>query len=804
MLKRRLSDFVTMLLVCGLSLFLIVYVGFGEAQRTYTQFHVEKLHAQDKILQTAMSGYLRAGLPLRQYVGFPTRADAILASDSSISTITVFDESGRTVFFRGDYEVEQLPPRAEITDDQEVSDIDLRQSDDYLHVVLPLSNKFETVGSLVISTPLATIKRELKDRFKILLIWAAILSVGFACFTALFGPRLSTSRAPWLQIAFAVAFLTMSAMVVGNLISVYSDGAQSKTKTLADSLGQRLRDIVDFNIKIHELEGIDNVFAEYRRVNSDISTIALIVNGQVTIHSDPSKIDEPWTKERGSYEYMIDLSRPEQNANQVKVAVALPTEVVSRQVLRSVKNFSALFVASAFLAGLFLHMARSLQWLQVPVTEQGKTRQASDFTDFELGLIKAIFFVAVLSEHLIYSFFPQFVAQLLSETGSVSGLVSMPFMAYYLFFALSLIPAGYYAQRIGPRRLIYAGLSLASFSLLSLGFAHDFESVVVARSAAGIGQGILFIGVQCYILAKAQPGKKTQGAAIIVFGFQGGMISGMAIGSLLVVYLGPQAMFLLAGTIATAATIYTIILVPTVSPAVSKAYNTASNPRWLGHDLWRMLRNLDFIQTILLIGIPAKAVMTGIIIFALPLLLAQQQYAQEDIGQIIMLYAIGVLAASTYASRFVDRTGRTESILFWGAFVSGIGLLLVGYSGSLSHSEYASDERLASLAMIVGVTIVGLAHGFINAPVVTHIADSKLARDIGPNTATAGYRFLERVGHVAGPIMVGQLFFLTGQSAVVIGWIGGGVAVLGLFFILACAPRDPNASHREYAHGRTS
>ena len=130
--------------------------------------------------------------------------------------------------------------------------------------------------------------------------------------------------------------------------------------------------------------------------------------------------------------------------------------------------------------------------------------------------------------------------------------------------------------------------------------------------------------------------------------------------------------------------------------------------------------------------------------------------------------------------------------------------MLVGYSGSLSNSEYASDERLASLAMIIGVTIVGLAHGFINAPVVTHVADSKLAHDIGPNTATAGYRFLERVGHVAGPIIFGQLFFLTGQSAVVIGWIGGGIAALGLFFILASKPRDPNASQRDYAHARTT
>ena len=800
MLKRRVTDSLTMLFVCGLSLLLVVYVGFGEAQRTFTQFHVEKLHAQGQILQTAMSGYLRAGLPLRQYVGFSTRADAVLASDSSVSTITVFDSSGRTVFTRGDREVELLQPGSDVGESEGSAGIDLRQDDEFLQVVLPLSNKFEMVGSLVISTPREIIKEQLSKRFKILLTWAGILSAGFAIFVATFGPRLAAYRAPWLQIVYAMTFLAMSAMVVGILISVYSEGAQAKTKSLADSLGQRLRDIVDFNINIHELDGIDQVFAEYRGLNPDISALALIVNRQVVIHSDASKAGGPWTKGRGSYEFTIDLTRLEENANNVEVAVVLPRQVVSRQVLRSVKNFAALFVASAFMAGLFLHLARSLQWLGLSDNSPEERRRSWDFTDFDLSLIKAIFFVAVLCEHMIYSFFPQFVTQLLTESGAASSLISTPFMAYYLCFALSLIPAGHYAQWIGPRRLIYIGLSLASFSLLSLAFVHDIMGLTLARAAAGIGQGILFIGVQCYILAKAPPEKKTQGAGIIVFGFQGGMISGMAIGSLLVVYMGPQVIFLLAGGVAAAATVYAIFLVPAVSPKDSRAYQSGSDLRWLGRNLWRMMCNLEFFKTIILIGIPAKAVMTGIIIFALPLILAQQKYAQEDIGQIIMLYAIGVLAASTCVSRLVDQTGKTESILFWGAFISGAGLLMVGFSGFLQHGQLASDGRLASLATIVGVTIVGLAHGFINAPVVTHVADSKLAQEIGPNTATAGYRFLERVGHVAGPIVVGQLFFFTGQSAAVIGWIGGVVAVLGIVFILACTPGSPRSPNREYLH----
>ena len=801
MIKRRLRDFVTMLLVCGLSLFLVVYVGFGEAQRTYTQFHVEKLHAQGKILQTAMAGYLRAGLPLRQYVGFPVRADAILASDPSVASIAVFDTSGRSVFGRGQHPVPLLSADPTAGDDRDSPKIDLRQTKEYLQVVVPLSNKFETVGSLAIAMPRTIIVKQLERQFQYLLILAGALSVGFAWFAATFGPRLVELRTPWMQIVFGLTFLAMSALVVGTLISVYSEGAQSKTKSLTDSLGQRLRDVVDFNINISEIHGIETVFGEYRRLNPDISAIALIVNGEVVIHTDPSLQGKPWMSQPHSYEYMIDLSRPEKSANDVRIAVSLPTEVVFRQVLRSVKNFAALFVASAFLAGLFLHLARSLQWLQVPGALRNTKRVEREFVDFELGLVKAVFFVAVLCEHLIYSFLPQFVTKLLADSGQSASLLSTPFMAYYLCFALSLIPSGHYAQRIGARRLIYLGLSVAALSLLSLAYVHDFFSVTAARAAAGIGQGALFIGVQCFILAKAPPEKKTQGAAIIVFGFQGGMISGMAIGSLLVGYIGAQGIFILAGTIASLAVVYTILLVPAVSSTGSAVYGGA-DLRLLFYNLGRMLRSRDFIRTIFLIGIPAKAVMTGIIIFALPLLLAQQQYAQEDIGQIIMLYAIGVLAASTYISRLVDQIGKTEGILFWGAVISGVGLVLVGLSGALPHPGPGANRVVMNVVMILGVITVGFSHGFINAPVVTHIADSRLARDIGPNSAAAGYRFLERGGHVAGPIVVGHLFLFAGQRAVVVGWIGAAIVLLGLVFVLMTAPTDPNRSPRDIAQER--
>lgn len=488
-----------MFLVSGLSLLLVVYVGFGEAQRTVHQFQVEKLDAQGTILQTAMANYLRAGLPLKQYVGFATRAEAVLASDSSISAMIVFDLDGSPVFVGGDGNIPLLPVASAETNANEGPD--LRQNDDYVQVVLPLRSKFEAVGSLAVTMPSATITERLEERFRSLLGMALALSLAFAWFASAVGPRLAGQRTPWLQIVYALTFLAMSGAVVATLVSVYSEGAQAKTKSLADSLGERVRDVVDFNINIDELEGLDRVFGEYRRLNPDISAAGLTVNGQVLIHTDPDAVGGPWISDRQTYEYVIDLTRAEKNANEIHVAVALPAKVVYRQVARSVKNFGALFVASAFLAGLFLQLARSLQWMQSAGAAPGAQSEGREFSDIELGLVKSVFFVAVFVEHLTYSFLPQFMTQLATDAGLSTGYASAPFMVYYLCFALTLIPAGHYAQQIGPRKLMYVGLTLAAIGLLSLASMNDFFLVLLARATAGIGQGMLFIGVQCYILA---------------------------------------------------------------------------------------------------------------------------------------------------------------------------------------------------------------------------------------------------------------------------------------------------------------
>jgi len=773
---RRLGDGITMFIVTGLSLLLLLYVGFGQGKRTYQRFQIEKLTAQGRVLQNSIETYLRSGLPLKQYAGFTILADPIVAL-KEIDAIAVYDLAGRQLFIAVDKSNPALPaPSAAIH--RVKQDVQFDQASNYYQVILPLRSRFETVGSLVVMSPTTFVA----DRVYAMvppLLWLALgLTLVFSTAVWAAAPRLARSRIPWLPIGYAVTFLTMAGFVVASLIGLYSDGVQGKAQASAFTLAQRLKEVVDLNLDFLDLDGIDKGFAGFGRANPEIRRTALIIDGRIQVASNVKDLGSPWVADPRNFEYIVDLSKLER-PNQFSLAVEVPKDFVYEQVRTSVRNFAALFIASGFLAGLFLQVASSMQRLRSPGKDTARAQVTFLASESSLVFVKPIFFLAVFLEHLTYSFLPKFMQEAATATGMSVGFASAPFVAYYLCFALSLIPAGHCSDRYGPKPLIWGGLVLSSASVLALAVPLDIFCLAILRAASGIGQGMLFIGIQTYILAVSSPEKKTQGASIIVFGYQGGMISGMAIGSLLVTYLGPQGVFMISAAIGFVTALYSMLLVA-MKPAsvrVERGFNVGI--RRVASDLGKVISSGEFLKTMFCIGVPAKAILTGTITFALPLLLDQQGYGLEEIGQIIMLYGIGVVASSTYISRLVDRTGRTETILFAGAMLSGAGLVLIG----LTEPNLVGPGPFGTVLVITGVMLVGVGHGFINAPVVTHVAHSELSAKIGVNPVTTAYRFLERLGHVAGPFVVAQLFMFWGERPQVIAGIGIMTAVFALFFI---------------------
>jgi len=758
-LRDRLRHGLIMLAVAAVSFTLLVYVGWGEGKRTYPRFQVEKMVAQGELVQAALETYLRAGLPLAQFPGFRSIAEPIRQSDPTIAAIAARDRSGHTVFMAGDTSVPQLPAASHAGG---TAPARYTVGDDgmWLQVALPLRNRFEAVGELTVTMPRPAIARVTDAHLPALAALAAGMALLFGIFSLWAAPRLRGHRIPWIGIGYTAVFALVAAGVVASLLSLYADGAQSKAKALADSLAERIRPVVAYGLTLQDLEGLDRMLAGYRQLNPDIQAVGITQNGRILVHSDPAQVGRGWTSDASAYDYVVPIPTA---ASDIRIAVALPAGVVWRAVANSVKNFAALFVATALIAALFLGVARALE------------SKATERKPHQLALIRPIFFIAIFCEYLSAGFLPQLLRGAAMQWDLGQGAASLAFTAYFVAFLLVLLPVSAWVDREGPRRAVIFGAVLVALASLIPVMTLDFGALLLSRTLAGLGQGLLFIGMQAAVLAHAPAGQRTQAAAIIVFGFNGGMIAGAAIGSLLVQDVAAIGVFAIGAVTALLLAAYAAWAIA-VPPARSGAAMTFGR---MLRDIPRAFASLGFLRALLLIGAPAKAVLTGAVGFGLPLLLGGLGWAPEDIGQVIMLYAAGVLLSGGAAARFVDRSQRSSATLALGGLVSAFALACIGLTGLWTPSPI-----LQVLLVAGGTLLLGLAHGCINAPVITYIAGTGAAATLGANGATALYRVVERAGHVLGPLLAGQLLLLSGGSALAFLWIGAGLLVCLLLFLL--------------------
>ena len=769
-LQKRVSEFLIMFLTGILSLGLLAYIGDREAFTKYPRFEIEKVLAQSRPVQQTLEKFLDAGLPLTQFAGFDTLVRPIIKVDDAIDAITILNSLGGVVF-------QQTDPRFKIdpiaADSRNLAEVTTVSGETQTQIFLPIRSRFGFGGQVVIHLPNKYVAEKVRSATG-LLPWAAGLgAIVLGVYGAMVVDLSAARRRRLDRIVFSVIFLSVAGTVVVGLTKLYAAGSQVKAEGLASALTERIRIVYDMGLSLDDVDALENAFELYRSVNPEIGALALVVDDKVVIGTTPGMTGKRLTPDATSFQVLNPIEGvPGLNA---AVYVSVPYDVAVSAVGRTAKTFVVLLVASGFMAGLFFNLGDALRRLRL-ARSQNKTDGQS-----AVDAIKPVLFMGFLVENLAVSFLPQLMQKSATAGGLPPSLASLMFMAYFVTFAATLVPAGVFAGRRGPKPLILLGAIATAAASAIMALYDHYQVIVAARLLAGFGQALLFIGSQSYILAYAAADKRTQSAGVIVYTFNGGMLSGMVIGGLLASYIGSSGVFWIGAATAVAIGLYTWALIDP-SPKM-ETQPTPQAPR-SAFSILGVFRSVSFLWTTMLVGIPAKAVLTGVIVFAMPLLLSGQNLAQEDIGQIIMFCALGVLLSSHFVSRYADRFGNIRQILFVGLALSGVGLCVIGGIGWRDVVDMHLGPIALTLILLGGTFLVGVGHGCINAPVVTHIAGTDVAKQLGEAPVTAFYRFIERIGHIAGPLVVGQLFFLSGQSPTAIAWLGAAMIGFSMLFVL--------------------
>jgi MFS family permease len=121
--------------------------------------------------------------------------------------------------------------------------------------------------------------------------------------------------------------------------------------------------------------------------------------------------------------------------------------------------------------------------------------------------------------------------------------------AFYVAYAVAMVPAGWLADRYGAKLVLSFGVALWSLATFLTGFVSGFASLLVLRLLLGVGEAPIMPGTSKLIRAGVGSGRIGFANGVLGFGYQIGPAIGTYAGGLLMMRLGWRPVFVMFGAL---------------------------------------------------------------------------------------------------------------------------------------------------------------------------------------------------------------------------------------------------------------
>jgi len=307
-------------------------------------------------------------------------------------------------------------------------------------------------------------------------------------------------------------------------------------------------------------------------------------------------------------------------------------------------------------------------------------------------------------------------------------------ICYVGTYALTAFVAGVLADRLGPGRVVRAGLVLSLFCFAGYALVSSFEMLLVLRVLQGVSGGLIYGAAPALVTLSLPPSRHGWGLGWASTGLGLGLSVSPLIGGMIVGSLGWRGAFLYR--------------VPVTAALIVLAAWTAV-PRAGSHGAWRMVVPSDILRwPVLHAGF--LAFLANYAQFAVWLLVPFYLVAERGLsaaagGLLFMLTPVATTIVAPVAGRMADRLGPRGPMIA-GLAAEAAGLLLV-----------ARCDGSTPLVLVGGALgLVGLGLGVFQVPNIAQVMAAFPPRQQG---AAGGFAFLSRTtGVVVGVQAAAWLF----------------------------------------------
>jgi DHA1 family bicyclomycin/chloramphenicol resistance-like MFS transporter len=343
----------------------------------------------------------------------------------------------------------------------------------------------------------------------------------------------------------------------------------------------------------------------------------------------------------------------------------------------------------------------------------------------------------------------------MQEWGAIFGAsqasVQLTFSGYVVANGGLQILYGPLSDRLGRRRILLVGVSLAVLGSLLAAIATDIATLTAARVLQGAGSAAGMVVGRAMVQDLFHGPERTRVMAYI--GMAMGLCPPLAtiVGGQIHVRFGWQANFALTAVLALALLVVGWRYLPVHEPSASV------QPHWFAALLSsykRLSREPGFMLYVVIVAMTTATFYA--FLAGAPIVLASYGVGPEGIGYYIMCVPVSYILGNYLASRLARRTGEHPMMLLGqGCTVGGLLLMLGLGLGGLN----------TPLALALPLMVLGLGHGLLVPPALAGTVGLVPAL-AGSAAAVAG--LTQQLLGAAGGYVVG---IFPHQGAVNLGWL---------------------------------
>ena len=346
-------------------------------------------------------------------------------------------------------------------------------------------------------------------------------------------------------------------------------------------------------------------------------------------------------------------------------------------------------------------------------------------------------------------------------------LMALPISVEMACGLVASLLAGSLTDRKGWQVPVLTGLGISLAGFVACALAPSLPWFVAARGLVGLGYGLTWMGLQGFVVTGSPAAFRGRNMTGLIAGLFAGHMAGAAVGAMLMEQLGFRSVFVVGAAMLVLPCVGVLVLMrPYMTRAAACVERVAPPARVRLAATLRLLATRDF--GLLLLGsvIPFSIAQVGLLSFALPLYLEAQGAASSSVGRVLMIYGICVIYVGPFMGRLADRFAVKKHWIVAGGVVGSLGLVSLYFDSGLPA---------AALAVLM-LALASCCAGAAQTPYMLALSD---VQDYGVAGATSVLRAADKLGQMAGPLVVGVLFGAHG--------LGLGLALTGGIYLAATA-----------------